>query len=113
MAKGRAEEKRRKEAERRRQERERRQTVIFAINESAKEGSVSKVKEILASDPWAVNARDKNSLTPLHYAAGRGHLAMVKLLVRRGAKSNARDKDGDTPLALASDTGRPSRDVSR
>ena len=45
-----------------------------------------------------VNARWKDGMTPLHYAAAYGKPAHIKILVDAGADVNARDKDGDTPL---------------
>lgn len=64
--------------------------------------------ETIADDPAAmrdyvaslkdVNARYKNGNTLLHYAANRGHLDVVTLLLKKGADINARDKAGRTPL---------------
>jgi len=38
--------------------------------------------------------------TPLHYAAGCGHLPIVKLLLEHGASKEARDNEKRTPLSL-------------
>jgi ankyrin repeat protein len=48
-----------------------------------------------------VNARDKTSLTPLHYAARFFQLDLAKLLIKNGAEVDARDNDGNTPLSDA------------
>lgn len=40
----------------------------------------------------------------IHLAARRGHLAMVELLLDRGARPDARDSEGATPLFGTSDT---------
>ncbi len=46
-----------------------------------------------------VNARDAGGMTPLMWAAVRGHLDMVQLLVEKGAQVNAKDTFiGNTPL---------------
>lgn len=45
-----------------------------------------------------VNIRFENGETLLHYAANRGYLDVVTVLLKRGANINARDKDGRTPL---------------
>jgi ankyrin repeat protein len=45
-----------------------------------------------------VNVRDKKGRTLLHYAANKGYLPVVELLVQKGAMVNARDNDERTPL---------------
>ncbi len=56
------------------------------------------------------NGRDRDGLTPLHYAATAGNLAVVEMLVDRGAKIDAVIEDGKdentTPLYLAYKKGR-------
>lgn len=42
-----------------------------------------------------------NGSTPLHYAAGCGHLPIVKLLVEHGARKDITDKEKMTPAAVA------------
>ena len=39
--------------------------------------------------------------TPLSYAAGSGHEAVVKLLVEKGAEPDSKDDNGRTPLWYA------------
>jgi hypothetical protein len=48
---------------------------------------------------------DGSLLTPLHYAAGRGMLGAVKLLLAMGATVSATDYNANTPLHLAAITG--------
>ena len=50
-----------------------------------------------------IRVKTNNGQTPLHYAAERGGLEIVKMLLARGAESDlsAQDDDGHTPLALA------------
>ena len=45
-----------------------------------------------------IDARDNNGRTPLHYAAARGNAAMMKLLLKHGAKIDLVDKDRATTL---------------
>ena len=42
--------------------------------------------------------RDGDGATPLHFAASRGHLSVVKWLVFHGAKADEKDDCGRTPL---------------
>jgi ankyrin repeat protein len=46
----------------------------------------------------AVDARSREGLTPLHYAARSGKLSLVRLLLDHGADAAATDPDGLTPL---------------
>jgi ankyrin repeat protein len=48
-----------------------------------------------------VDSKDNRGMTPLMYAALRGHMDMVKLLMCRKADVNARSIDGLTALGLA------------
>lgn len=43
--------------------------------------------------------------TPLHLAAIRGHMTIVRTLVTKGANKNAKDSDENTPLHHASEFG--------
>ncbi|KAM3077065.1 hypothetical protein ACMFMF_004980 [Clarireedia jacksonii] len=53
-----------------------------------------------------LEARDSQySRTPLSWAAIRGHEAVVKLLLERGAKLEAKDRDSQTPLLWAAQRG--------
>ncbi|PVH68034.1 hypothetical protein DL98DRAFT_475129 [Cadophora sp. DSE1049] len=50
-------------------------------------------------------ARDNYGRTPLLYAAANGHEGAVKLLVEKGADLESRDKAGRTPLSYAAADG--------
>jgi ankyrin repeat protein len=40
-------------------------------------------------------------MTPLHFAADRGHIEIVNILIANGADVNAVDEEGQTPLMIA------------
>lgn len=52
----------------------------------------------LLSEGADVNARDDEGLTPLHAAASRNSVDVVRLLIEAGADVNARSNNGETPL---------------
>ena len=43
--------------------------------------------------------------TPLHYAASKGHTAVVRYLLQQGAMPNAPAPDGTSPIMMAARTG--------
>jgi ankyrin repeat protein len=53
-----------------------------------------------------VNARAEFDATPLHWAAGWGHEALVDLLLAHGADVNAKEIGGRTPLGEARHMGK-------
>lgn len=70
----------------------------------AKEGDVSKVKEIISSGA-AVDDLDEEGLAMLHWAADRGHLAVVEFLLLAGCDVNRTDSDGQTALHYSASVG--------
>jgi len=72
---------------------------------AAKKGDVAAVKQLLKADKDLTNARDKDGSTPLHCAAWKGHVEVVKVLIDAGADINAKSQNdhyGDTALHAAS-----------
>jgi ankyrin repeat protein len=60
---------------------------------------------LLASDKLDINSTDSSGRTPLSWAAGRGHEAVVTLLIDKGAELETKDKLGRTPLSWATEKG--------
>jgi ankyrin repeat protein len=70
---------------------------LFAMVES---GDQAAAQSLLRAEPGQVNAKFMGR-TPLHLAAIKNNLAMVKLLLAGGASLEAPDAQGNTPLHLA------------
>ncbi len=83
--------------------------IMPALNQeilkAVQEGNLIKVKELLEKDPKLVNAQGENLYTPLFYAAGYGHIDIVKELINRGAKVNMQSTSGWSPLHYAAIMG--------
>lgn len=66
---------------------------------AAQEGDVARVAQLL-KDGYQPNVFDDLGKTPLHYAAERSHLDVMRLLLASGADVDAHDEAaiGNTPL---------------
>lgn len=72
-----------------------------AIIKATKNGNTAAVKEMLAADPTLIDARDADGSTPLHCAAWKGHVEIVRTLLKAGADANAQSRNmhwGNTPM---------------
>jgi ankyrin repeat protein len=75
---------------------------MLTIFEAAKRGDVAAVEQILARNPELARQKDTAfGATPLHWAALRGHEAVVSALLARGADPKATNNDRETPLQVA------------
>ena len=75
------------------------------IISAAKKGDAAGVKALLAKDKGLTSAKDKDGSTPLHCAAWKGHLEVVRILLEAGAEIEAQNQNshwGTTPLHAAS-----------
>src|SRR5687767_6697408 len=70
-------------------------------------GDAEHTATLLDADPQLCNLADRSPdrLSVLHHAAGRGHLAVVELLLAAGATPDKRAHDGSTPLHEAAARG--------
>ena len=65
------------------------------------DGWVPAVKFLVEELGADVNARDHNGYTPLHHAAARGDVALIKYLVSKGADVTAVARTGQTTVDMA------------
>ncbi len=79
---------------------------VRAIDDAVKRGDLETVKALIKANPDLVFSKDNNGQTPLHFAAGKDHMEMVKLLLTYKADINAKDNQDETPLQYAAAGGR-------
>jgi ankyrin repeat protein len=68
---------------------------------AAKAGSYQVIEYLIDTELAKVDATDQDEFTPLQCAAENGHLAIVQLLLQRGANPNKADDYNRTPLYFA------------
>ena len=71
------------------------------LHEAAEEGNLAAVQRLVEQGANAYAMNELYPVTPLHIAAGNGHLDMVKFFISKGMYVNVRDADKDTPLHAA------------
>ncbi|MDB5311362.1 MAG: tankyrase-like [Gemmataceae bacterium] len=75
------------------------------IHKAVREGDTNRVQIILAMHPELVNAAEPVGkgfyLSPVHLAAERNRIGVLKLLIARGGDVNNPGKAGSTPLQFA------------
>lgn len=80
------------------------------IHDAAKAGNLEQVKALLKANPDLISSKDDNGVTPLHWAAIRGHKDVAEYLIVNNADVNAKSNTGLTPLHAA--TSGDSKDVA-
>ena len=70
------------------------------LGAAALRGDLAEVERLLKAGA-DVNAKDKDGVTPLHWAATNPTPAVLEVLLKAGADVNAEDNDGRTPLHAA------------
>lgn len=88
-------------------------TICFAestmgadeIHTAAKAGDLTKIKELIESQPQLIDSRDENGRAPLYWACREGHEDVAVFLINRGAEINIKDKNSVAPLHYAAIKG--------
>src|SRR5947208_3292937 len=77
------------------------------VFEAAAVGDAARIRQLVRARPPLVEAASGDGWTALHLAlaAARGDVAIVEMLLVRGARAGVRAEDGRTPLAIAEEHG--------
>jgi uncharacterized protein len=75
--------------------------IMHKLHKAVVENDLYTCSSILSDGITDINSIDKDGNTALHFAADRGYIEIVKLLLSRGALLNLVDTEGNTPLMLA------------
>ncbi|KKP29140.1 MAG: hypothetical protein UR12_C0014G0004 [candidate division TM6 bacterium GW2011_GWF2_30_66] len=74
------------------------QVGITALMLACIRGDQATAKTLIAEVKDAINKKDKNGDTPLHFALRSRNIDIAKMLIAAGAKVNEKNNLGDTPL---------------
>ena len=73
----------------------------FPLHDAAGSGNVDKLRTLIESGKYDINAQDKNGNTALHIAETYNKFDITKVLINNGANPNIQNVDGNTPLHVA------------
>ncbi|KAH9324443.1 hypothetical protein KI387_004621 [Taxus chinensis] len=76
------------------------ETKLEITHSYASKGETTGLLQVL-DQGYAVDMKDSQGRTALHWAADRGHLKTLEILISKGADVNAKDMEGQTPLHYA------------
>lgn len=79
-----------------------------ALHIAAETGDETTLRQLLQTNEYDIEARDKRRWTPLHTASFHGHSSCARRLLSHGAEADAEDSHQRSPLILAADEGHTS-----
>ncbi|XP_033061921.1 ankyrin repeat domain-containing protein 42 isoform X4 [Trachypithecus francoisi] len=77
------------------------ETLAFPGHVAAFKGDLGMLKKLVEDGVINVNERADNGSTPMHKAAGQGHIECLQWLIKMGADSNITNKAGERPSDVA------------
>jgi len=78
---------------------------VHKVHDLVKESKYEVLRALLDKEPENVNVIDKKGLAPIHIAAYTGDLAVLRLLLSRGANKELKRPDGMAALLIAAMRG--------
>uniref|UniRef100_A0A2K5Y969 Ankyrin repeat domain-containing protein 42 n=1 Tax=Mandrillus leucophaeus TaxID=9568 RepID=A0A2K5Y969_MANLE len=77
------------------------ETLAFPGHVAAFKGDLGMLKKLVEDGVININERADNGSTPMHKAAGQGHIECLQWLIKMGADSNITNKAGERPSDVA------------
>ncbi|XP_038674993.1 ankyrin repeat domain-containing protein 42-like isoform X2 [Scyliorhinus canicula] len=77
------------------------ENLAFPAHVSAFKGDHEALRQLVESGVININERDDKGSTPMHKAAGQGHIGCLQWLIEMGADHHIRNDAGETPKDVA------------
>ncbi|GCC22396.1 ankyrin repeat domain-containing protein 42-like isoform X2 [Chiloscyllium punctatum] len=77
------------------------ENLAFPAHVSAFKGDHETLRQLVESGVININERDDKGSTPMHKAAGQGHIGCLQWLIEMGADHHIRNDAGETPKDVA------------
>ncbi|UYV81943.1 TRPA1 [Cordylochernes scorpioides] len=78
---------------------------LVLCTEVAEAGNLKEFQKLVDEEPTRLVYRDPHGQTPLHRAASRDHVDIIRFILDRGADPNLTDDEGNTALHVAVENG--------